>query len=293
MRRYPAWNEAFGRLVAPGERIELSSVRPAFELVETLAALRPGYLQALPTVLELMVAHDRRHLLSDIGLAAVFSFGERLEHEIKRDAEAHLRCAILELYGTAECGYLAGSCPHCGGLHLHAEVALVEVIDDAGAPAQPGEIGRVLVTPFYNYIMPLIRYDHGDFARVSSKSCQITLPAFDEILGKRRSPFVFPGGRQIRPTLPPGWVIECLGAESYQVAQVAPDRRELRIVPGTLAPEQMQFDELTQRIRSMWWEGLQIDYRIVEALRSRSERSKLQVFVQEMPDQASSAGREV
>jgi phenylacetate-coenzyme A ligase PaaK-like adenylate-forming protein len=38
-------------------------------------------------------------------------------------------------------------------------------IGDDGSPAQPGEIGRILVTPFYNYIMPLIRYDHADFAR--------------------------------------------------------------------------------------------------------------------------------
>jgi phenylacetate-CoA ligase len=141
----------------------------------------------------------------------------------------------------------------------------------------------MLVTPLYNYVMPLIRYDHADFARVASSRCQITLPAFQEIFGKMRVPFVFPGGREIQPYVPTGWVVDCLGAQIFQVAQVAPDRCEFRIVAGSLAPAQMRFDELTNRMRSLWWEGLQIEYRIVDALPRRSAQSKHQLFVQEMP----------
>lgn len=282
MRRYPLWNAAFGSVPA-GERVELGDTRPAAELVDLVAAIRPAYLHVQPTALQLMVAHDRKGLLSDLGLAAVFCYGEPFPSEAKRHVETHLGCRILELYGTSECGYVAGSCPYCGGIHVHAEVGLVEVIAEDGSPVRPGEAGRMLVTPFYNYVMPLIRYDHDDFVQMASHPCRITLPALDVILGKKRPAFVFSDGRVIRPTLPTGWVIDCLGAQAYQIAQVAPDRCEVRIVPGSLPPSEMRFDEITTRIRSMWWDGLQIDFKIVEALPRRTPRSKIQFIVQETP----------
>ena len=87
----------------------------------------------------------------------------------------------------------------------------------------------------------------------------------------------------IRPTFPTEWVIDCLGAQAFQVAQVAPDRCEIRIIPGSLSPSEMRFYEITARIRAMWWDGLQIDFRVVDALPRRTARSKIQFFVQEMP----------
>jgi hypothetical protein len=36
----------------------------------------------------------------------------------------------------------------------------------------------------------------------------VTLPAFEEIFGKKRLPFVFPGGRTIRPSLPIDWIVD-------------------------------------------------------------------------------------
>ena len=292
VRRYPMWNAAFGSIPA-GERVELADTRPAAELVDMVAAIRPAYLHVQPTALQLMVGHDRKHVLSDLRLAAVFSYGEPFPSEAKHHVETHLGCQILELLGTSECGYLAGSCPHCGSLHVHAEVALVEVIADDGAPVRAGETGRTLVTPFYNFVMPLIRYDHDDFAQVGSEGCGITLPALETIYGKQRPQFAFPGGRMIRPTLPTDWVIDCLGAQMYQVAQVAPDRCEFRIVPGSLPPSEMRFDELAARIRAMWWDGLQIDFRIVDALPRRTPRSKIQFIVQEMPGSPAPSGEAI
>jgi hypothetical protein len=97
----------------------------------------------------------------------------------------------------------------------------------------------------------------------------------------------------IRPTFPTDWVIDCLGAQAYQIAQVAPDRCEFRIVPGSLAPSEMRFEEITARIRSLWWDGLQIDFRIVDALPRRTPRSKIQFIVQEMPELPAPGGEAI
>ena len=177
-----------------------------------------------------------------------------------------------------------GTCPHCGRIHVYAELANVELISDTNEPAAPGEVGRVVATPFYNYAMPLIRYDHEDYAqRGFPGQCRITLPTFDKLIGKQHPPFVFPG-RTIRPTLPAQWVIDCLGAKMYQVAQVSETRCEFRIVPGTMAPSDMRLDEMTRLLRSAWWEGVQIDYKIMDELPRRSARAKAQSLVQEMPN---------
>ena len=95
----------------------------------------------------------------------MFSFGEHFPSEAKLQSERYLDCKILELYGSSECNYIAGSCPYCGSFHVHAETVFVEAIDEDGSLVLPGETGQLLVTPLYNYGMPLIRYDHADLSR--------------------------------------------------------------------------------------------------------------------------------
>jgi hypothetical protein len=45
----------------------------------------------------------------------------------------------------------------------------------------------------------------------------------------------------------------------------------------------MRFDEMTDVIRKRWWQGLQVDYRIVDRLVGSSPRSKLKIYVREYP----------
>jgi phenylacetate-CoA ligase len=283
-RRSRNWYQALAQLIPDGERIDISDLRPATELLAELITLRPRYLHIQPTALELIVAHDISQRLRELNIDAIFTYGEHVTTEFKAHIESRLGTRLLPIYASTECGVMAGACPYCRRIHAHAEIAYFEAISDTNESAVPGEVGRLMVTPLYNYAMPLIRYDQGDDARVGAPGvCRISLPVFDELIGKKRAPFVFPGGRTIRPALPAQWVIECLGARMYQVAQVDEDRCEFRIVPGTIAPPDMRFEEMTQRLRSIWWDGLQIDYKIMDELPRRSARAKIQTLTQEMP----------
>jgi phenylacetate-CoA ligase len=283
-RRYSNWYHALAEIIPAGERIDINDLLPSAELLSELIKLRPRYLHLQPTTLDLIVAHDREQRLPELGIDAIFTYGETVTPEFKTRIESGLKTRLLPIYASTECGVMAGSCPHCRRTHVYAELAHVEAISEAGQPVSPGEVGRLIVTPFYNYAMPLIRYDHEDYARLGQPGqCRISLPTLDELMGKQRPPFVFPGGLAIRPGLPTQWVIECLGAKMYQVAQVAEDRCEFRIVPGTMAPSDMRFEEMTSRLRATWWDGLQIEYKILDDLPRRTARSKVQSLVQEMP----------
>ena len=275
------WRPEYIPLNMAGVRVDIADTRPATELVETVASVRPAYLQVQPTALQLMLACDHKNLLADLKLAAVFTHGEHVSHEFKHHVESRLRCKLFDLYGSTECNYFACTCPKCGNFHVHSETVLVEAIDESGNDVPAGEVGRLLVTPLYSYAMPLIRYDHNDFARLAADECTVKLQSFAEIIGKNRDPFIFPDGRTIRPTPPTDAIIKFLGAQTVQIAQTGPDRCEFRIMPGSLHPSRMQFDAMTNFVRRIWWEGLQVDYRIVEGFTRQSPRAKFQMIKQE------------
>ena len=65
---------------------------------------------------------------------------------------------------------IASECDRHDGMHVMAEGLFVEVIR-GDQPAQPGELGAVLVTDLLNMAMPLIRYRIGDMAATDESAC--------------------------------------------------------------------------------------------------------------------------
>jgi phenylacetate-CoA ligase len=283
-RRQRAWFPSFIPLGLHGERFELADTRPVTELIDAVVEIQPSYLYLQAIVLEQMIAFDKKGRLQNLNLAGVFSHGEHLSAQARQQIERYLGCKILDWYGSNECGRIAVTCAECDRMHVQEETIFAEVIGDDGIPEADNE-GWLVVTPIYSLAMPLIRYDHADRVVVGAPGrCRVTLRALDAVLGKERTPFIFPDGTTIRPTLPTESVIEFLGARGYQVAQVAPDRCEFRIVPGEMMREAMRFDEMTALIRSIWWPHLNVEYRIVESLPRKTPRGKLAVAVREFGD---------
>ncbi len=48
----------------------------------------------------------------------------------------------------------------------------MEIVDEQGAPTPAGEMGRVLVTTLQNNLMPLVRYEIGDYAVAGVEQCR-------------------------------------------------------------------------------------------------------------------------
>ena len=97
---------------------------------------------------------------------------------------------ISQDYGSTETGSLAGECSH-GNLHLWADRFIFEVYDaDEGILKREGE-GQLVVTSLFREAMPLIRYNLGDFVRVTYESCDCNwnLPKI-EIIGRNSTPII-------------------------------------------------------------------------------------------------------
>lgn len=140
---------------------------------------------------------------------------------------------LIDQYGANEIGQVACQCPHCTDYHINSEGVLMEVLDDKGEPVSRGETGRVVLTGFYNYAMPFIRYEIGDFAQRSEahSPCQTTLPRLSRITGRYRNNFTLRDGRIIFPNPPMSGFGKFFSYRQIQVIQTDYDELEVRYVP--------------------------------------------------------------
>lgn len=129
--------------------------------------------------------------------------GEMLRSRTEAILRKRISDTLINNYGSEECGRMAVCCPEFNQMHIHEEFCFVEVLDDNNRAVEPGQTGRVVVTSFYNFAMPLIRYAIGDYATVAAKpcSCGRSSKALSRIAGRERHLFRFADGTSFWPSL--------------------------------------------------------------------------------------------
>jgi phenylacetate-CoA ligase len=142
-------------------------------------------------------------------------------------------CRHYDAYGCVEAGIVAGKCSSCGQYHLASWHAIIEILDDSGRPAQPGALGRVVITPLFNLAMPLLRYDIGDFATIARKSsCSDESPVLSRIAGRERNLFKLPDGTRMTPAFDPSDALS-LGIRKCKLVQISLTEVEMHYIPIT------------------------------------------------------------
>jgi phenylacetate-CoA ligase len=137
---------------------------------------------------------------------------------------------VSDNYGSTE-AFLAWECP-LGSYHINAEHVIVEIVDENGHPVAPGKLGRVLVTTLHNRLMPLIRYEIGDYAFAAANGCRCgrTLPCIGAVGGRDINLFFDREGKRFtpwplfRPLLEREWI------RQDQIVQRGIDRFVVRYV---------------------------------------------------------------
>ena len=198
---------------------------------EWLQRQQPHYLLIYPSALRELLLFCRDRDLRISGLRQIRTLGELLDPEVRELCRAVWGLEIADLYSTQENGYLAIQCPEEGAYHVQSESVILEVLDDCGAACGPGQIGNVVVTPLYNFAMPMIRYAVGDLAEVGAPcACGRGLPVQKRILGRTRDVLVYPDGRKAWAQLGATQYTKIPALRQYQVVQHAVDDLELKIV---------------------------------------------------------------
>jgi phenylacetate-CoA ligase len=206
----------------------IANSTPFPELAAIVRRLNPSFMYIYPTDLDglLQTLEERQERIP--GLRRLLSGGEVVDDSLRDRARRQLGVEITDNYGSSE-AFLAWQCLR-GNYHVNAEHVIIEVVDQAGREVAPGEMGRVLITTLENYLMPLLRYEIGDYAIAAGGPCPCgrTLPLLGRILGRQMNLFRMPDGT-LRSTLALVNVVKELPQlKQFQIVQKTVDRLLLR-----------------------------------------------------------------
>lgn len=255
-----------------------------------LRRIRPAYLLTYPSAAREILATAAEDGGEAIQLDAVLTVGETVDDDTRHTIAARGGGRVIDAYGTQELGLIALQCPEATHYHVCAESQFVEILDDAGRPLPAGMPGRVVVTAFYNFAMPFIRYDTGDYAVAGETACACgrTLPVLRRILGRRRHVFEF-AGRRIWPQAASAVMVGHVPNRQFQIAQTGPLEVEFRYVPRS---EGQQEDRaaLAAYLRAQFDPRIAVTFRTCETI-PRRPGGKYEDYVNETaPVPAYSAG---
>lgn len=199
--------------------------------VDWVRRCEPSHLVSVTSNLQGLAAYCLENSISLPSLKSLSSIGEVVTQEIRETCRAAWGIGVKDIYSSVDVGYVALQCPDHEHYHLQSETACIEIIDDRGRRCGPGEIGRVIVTPFHSYATPLIRYAVGDYAQVGPPCpCGRGLPVITKVLGRVRNRVRLPDGRTFFPNLQGQKLAEFAPVKQFQVIQKTLEALEVRLV---------------------------------------------------------------
>jgi phenylacetate-CoA ligase len=166
-------------------------------------------------------------------LRLIATVSELFPDELRTFVDSLPNCRHCDFYGAVETGLIACSCSVCGEYHLGDRHLIVEVLGENDKPVGPGGLGRVVLTILCNLAMPLLRYDLGDYAIMSTNpNCSRSPVAISRVVGRERNLFKLPDGAKVIPNVTPEDIIE-LGIQRYKLVQISSTEVEFRYIPIT------------------------------------------------------------
>jgi phenylacetate-CoA ligase len=144
--------------------------RRMLEFHAALRRWRPKVIQAYARSAVLFARFLRERDLIAHRPQSLITSAEMLEPDERKLLEEVFGCPVFDRYGCREVSVVASECPAHAGLHVNAECLYVEIETPVG-PAEPGEVGAILITDLLNTAMPLIRYRIGDLGSLAEGDC--------------------------------------------------------------------------------------------------------------------------
>ncbi|TQV88890.1 phenylacetate--CoA ligase family protein [Aliikangiella coralliicola] len=199
---------------------QLEKIKPSMVL---------GYANALVAYAEYLNEHNANH---KIRLDGIISSAESLTEEKRAIIEKAFRCKVLNRYGSREVGLIASECKHQEGLHINADNILLEITNGEKQVAN-GQLGEIAVTDYWNFGMPLIRYQLGDMGIKSDSKCSCgrSLPLLASVEGRVSDFFVAQNGTKVHGEYFTHLFYDIPEVKQFQMIQETLEEVTVNIVP--------------------------------------------------------------
>lgn len=176
---------AFSSLDGNYRTFQLPDLLTDTPLGKHLLYLRPKLLVTLPSCLPIILQHKAE--IGACGVEAILTNSEGSTQEERNFYSAALGVPVFDEYSSEEIGMIATQCRY-GRYHVAEDNVYLEVIN-----TDEQDFGNVICTGLSNKLMPLIRYDHGDLAKVDKEfqrcECGSYCTTLVEINGRRDDAF--------------------------------------------------------------------------------------------------------
>lgn len=158
---------------------------------------------------------------SDFCVKSVLPISESMPGEIRRQMERQFGCPVRAWYSNEENGIMGIQREEDEGYYIDTESYYYEILKmDSDEPAEPGELGRIVITDLYNDAIPLIRYDNGDLAVAERKEKNGRFKLYLKELYGRRGDMIYDcEGRIVSPFVLLNGLAMAKGIHQYRFIQ--------------------------------------------------------------------------
>lgn len=238
--------------------------------LETLDAYRPEVLRGITSDVYLLARALRERGADTLAPKLIVTSAELMDPATRRFIDDTFGVALVDFYGSIECGWVGWECPAHAGYHLNSDCLIVEFLND-GEPVSPGEPGEVVVTNLHGYAMPFIRYSVGDIGVPDATRCPCGrgLPLMHTVVGRTIDHVVLPDGRRISPYQLTCTLERIPGIGRYQVVQLRDDRLLVKLIPNPSYGEQTE-RQIQADLADLLGGGVAIETQIVDELEKDS-----------------------
>jgi phenylacetate-CoA ligase len=176
---------------------------------------------------------------------------------------------VYDQYGSREIFWIAAECIEQNGLHVLSDIRHVEILLDDGTPAEPGEIGNIVVTDLLNKVFPLIRYNIGDkgYWMEEECSCGVKLPKIGNVMGRIIDIFRFPDGKILTGVYLATVFNNWPGAvKNYQFYQDKEGDVTLKYVPGDDVNSEAIINQVVISLQNIIKDSANLNIEIVDKI---------------------------
>lgn len=204
----------------------------------------------------------------DIQPKAIMSSAQVMPDHVREKIQKTFSTEVFDKYGSREFSGIAYECEAHDGHHVMAESYIVEVLVD-NRPAQPGEIGEIVITDLNNFSVPLIRYRIGDLAMAMDDKlcpCGRGLPKLGKIEGRAQAIILGANGVWLPGTFFSHYFKEYeFALRQYQIVQRTKDSLTVKIIKNESFSDEVQ-QEILSGLKKFMGESMKIDLEFVESI---------------------------
>lgn len=245
---------------------------------EKVQEFQPTYMAGYPSCLRLIAELQQARKIY-IRPKKIITGGEPLTAETKALLLQAFGADIIDYYASSESLFIGAGASWYEGMYLFDDMNYVEI--DAA--------GRLLITPLYNDVFPLIRYRLNDVMAGFSRSYVGPLPYthVDRIVGRSEEIMWFRNAKGEWDFLHPLFIddLEVPGVTKYQFLQTGETRFTVSIVAekGT-SPEQLR-EETKKQVASFLarkdLQNVEFDVEVVDELKVDEKTGKSRLVVKQ------------